>query len=196
VVVPGCPTTETSNEDSIFAIPFQGPSLAPGYAKFYVFYRNETSGMVATMSILNPDNTVFNNWTRTSSSSYNNSYFGFSKLLPTQSGVYTFKAEYNGQICVKNFTITAAVGINLPHPDAVFDIYPNPGSEKFVIDLKRKISGENPIIEITNMLGEKVYSKCLNEESSILNFDAKSGIYFCRLVGSMPSQKALKLIVQ
>ncbi|HMG13847.1 MAG TPA: M23 family metallopeptidase, partial [Saprospiraceae bacterium] len=109
IVIPGCPATETPNEANCFTIPFQGPGLPAGYAKFYIFFRNETQGMTANMSILNPDGSTFNSWTYNSISSYNASWRTWSKVLPTIGGTYTFKASYNGLSCEKKFDIVKAV---------------------------------------------------------------------------------------
>jgi murein DD-endopeptidase MepM/ murein hydrolase activator NlpD len=108
VVFPACPATETPNESKCYPLPFQGPGLSPGYAKFYIFFRNETAGMMANMSILNPDGTTFNSWTYTSNTSYNASSRSFSKLLPTIAGTYTFKAVYNGTTCSQTFDVMTA----------------------------------------------------------------------------------------
>lgn len=105
VVTPGCPTTEIPNESTIYTIPFQGAGLSAGYAKFYVFFRNETTGMNVSGSILNPDGSIFNSWNFTSTTTYNFSWRSWSKLLPTNPGVYTFKATYNGTSCSQTFTI-------------------------------------------------------------------------------------------
>ncbi|MDB5227153.1 MAG: hypothetical protein JWN78_1346 [Bacteroidota bacterium] len=105
VVFPGCPTTETSNESTSYTIPFQGSGLPPNAAKFYIFLRNETSGLVANMSILNPNSTVFTSWSITSSVSHVSSYWGWTKNLPLTAGTYTFKAVYNGITCSQTFDI-------------------------------------------------------------------------------------------
>lgn len=109
IVVPGCPTTETPNESNCYTIPFQGPGLPAGYAKFYIFLRNETPGKVANMSIINPDGSTYLSWVYNSNSSYNASYRNWSKVLPTVGGTYTFRASYNGLTCEKKFDIVNAV---------------------------------------------------------------------------------------
>ncbi len=109
IVIPGCPATEIPNESSCYSIPFQGSGLPAGYAKFYIFFRNETQGMIANMSILNPDGTTFASWVYTSTTNYNASYRTWSKTLPAIGGTYTFKATYNGISCEKKFDIVKAV---------------------------------------------------------------------------------------
>lgn len=94
-VAPGCPNTETPNESTCYALPFQGPGLPANAAKFYVFMRNETPGLVGNMSILKPDGSTFNSWSFTSTTAYNFSYKGYTKTLPVQPGTYTFQSTYN-----------------------------------------------------------------------------------------------------
>lgn len=107
-VFPACPTTETPNEARCFNIPFKGSGLPDDYAKFYIFMRNETQGKTAEMKILNPDGTVFNNWTYTSSTSYKFSARNFSKKLPSVHGTYKFIATYNGTSCEQTFEVVKA----------------------------------------------------------------------------------------
>ena len=109
VVVPACPATETTNETECFSIPFQGAGLPAGFAKFYVFLRNETQGLTANLNILNPDGSVFTSWTYTSTTSYKQSYRSWSKSLPSVPGTYTFNASYNGTSCSKKFNIVKAL---------------------------------------------------------------------------------------
>lgn len=108
VVFPGCPTTETPNESTSYTIPFQGSGLPANAAKFYIFLRNETPGLVANMSILNPNNSVFASWSITSSATHISSYWGWTKFLPLVAGTYTFKAVYNGITCSQTFDIVTS----------------------------------------------------------------------------------------
>lgn len=178
VVVPGCPTTETTNESYSYQIPFQGSGLAPGYAKFYAFIRNETNGATATMKILNPNGSVFNTWTKSFASDYKFSYYGFSKLLPTTPGIYTFQAEYNGNICAQNFEILGAAGINELNENSLLTIYPNPSNSNFIIqilDLKQPFE-----IEILDYAGKIIRKVSIESKEGfeIERKDIKSGVYF------------------
>lgn len=107
-VIPACPDTETLNESSCFSLPFQGAGLPPGAAKFYIFMRYETAGATANLSILNPNGSVFNSWTYTSTTNYSASLKSWTKTLPVTPGTYTFQSNYNGAICSKTFDIVAA----------------------------------------------------------------------------------------
>ncbi len=108
VVVPPCPETETPNEQACFPIPYQAPGLPAGYAKFYMFLRQETAGLMATLRILNPDSTVYLSWTHNSANSYTSSWWGFTKKLPVTPGRYTFEVMYNGTTCSSEFEILDA----------------------------------------------------------------------------------------
>ncbi|MEO6190041.1 MAG: M23 family metallopeptidase, partial [Saprospiraceae bacterium] len=92
IVFPTCPATETLNESTSFAIPFQGTGLPAGFAKFYIFLRHEIIGMTADMQILNPNGTLFQSWTYTSTTNAKLNARAYSKKLPTIPGKYLFQA--------------------------------------------------------------------------------------------------------
>ena len=182
VVVPGCPSTETPNESSLYQIPFQGPGLNPGYAKFYIFIRDEVSGTVVNCSILNPDGSTFNSWNYNCNNNYNGSYFGFSKLLPTIPGTYTFQATYNNISCSQSFNIANATGISAISDSGKILISPNPATSTIRIDGEGLIDG-NYYFFIKNVLGQdileantRVENNTLQESFSISEFS--NGIYF------------------
>lgn len=108
VVIPPCPETEIPNEQACFSIPYQAPGLPAGFAKFYMFLRQETAGLTANLRIVNPDSTTFLSWSHTSTNSYTTSWWGFSKKLPTTPGRYTFEVMYNGTVCTSAFEILDA----------------------------------------------------------------------------------------
>ena len=89
IVVPPCPETESPHEQACFSIPYQAPGLPAGFAKFYMFIRQETAGLMANLRILNPDSTTYLSWTHTSTNTYTSSWWGYSKKLPTSPGRYT-----------------------------------------------------------------------------------------------------------
>ncbi len=133
IALPGCPTTETPNEADTFAIPFQGLGLSPGYAKFYIFIRDDVSGLSANCEILNPNGSTFSSWTYTSTANNKTYIRGYSKLLPTISGTYTFRATYNGLTCSKNFEITQLSGISTLSDLAQLQVLQNPVSDHFTL---------------------------------------------------------------
>jgi murein DD-endopeptidase MepM/ murein hydrolase activator NlpD len=185
VVLPACPATETPNESTQYTIPFQGPGLSPGYAKFYIFIRNETAGTHVDMSILNPNSTAFSSWTHNCSTTYTGSYWGYSKLLPTIPGTYTFKADYNGVICTQDFEIIGSTGISSAENTLIhMNIFPNPSASSALIKFNAIVQdGE---LQIFNAYGNNIRTlKITEKDEIILKFDdLPAGIYFIRLLKS------------
>lgn len=201
-VFPACPATETPNESNTFAVPFQGAGLAPGYAKFYLFMRNETSGMTATLSILNPNNTTFNTWTYTSATTYKTSTRSFSKLLPTTPGTYTFKSVYNGTECSTTFTITGATGITpIRNPQSEFRISPNPASNTVTITVDESMLGSLPTGQagtatITDVTGRGIINYKLEKINTQLQTgNLANGVYLVTITGTGGSSTTEKLVV-
>jgi hypothetical protein len=73
-----------------------------------MFLRDAVAATSADLRILNPNGSTFNSWTQSLNTSYNASYYGYSKLLPTTPGIYTFQATYNGTLCTWLFQIAAS----------------------------------------------------------------------------------------
>jgi murein DD-endopeptidase MepM/ murein hydrolase activator NlpD len=173
MVLPSC-DTETPNESTSYTIPFQGPGMTPGYAKFYVFFRNSTPGMTANMSILNPGGSVFNSWNYTTPTAYNASYGGWSKLLPTIAGTYTFQATYNGVTCSQNFDIVTTTGISTISDPMQLQIYPNPANNFISI----KSTSELGLLTIYNSIGEIIYNQKINSSEQQIDLSTvPAGIY-------------------
>lgn len=193
-VLPACPTTETSNEVSSFTMPVQGAGLAPGYAKFYIFLRDEISGYTADMSILNPDNSVFTSWTYSSTSNNGKKYTGWSKKLPTTVGKYTYVAKYNGITCSSTFDIfDVTLSAEKPLEISLANFSPNPSTGQFVLYAKN-VSGQS--LEVYNSIGEKVYESILSDDAQVLQLGHEAGVYFYTLKSLGVIVKSGKLIVQ
>lgn len=184
IVLPGCPDTETPNESSSFQLPFQGPGLPPGAAKFYIFMRNETAGMTANVSILNPDGSVFNSWTHNSTGYYNSSWRSWTKNLPATAGTYTLRATYNGTTCSSVFdVINAATGTETISETNAVRAAPNPNTGIFRLETG---AGEEwtewDVLEIYNLPGDKVYFSDAPSTESVIDLSAQpDGIYFARI---------------
>jgi murein DD-endopeptidase MepM/ murein hydrolase activator NlpD len=199
IVIPACPTTETPNESDTFHIPFQGAGLAPGYAKFYLFLRDDTTGNVATCKILNPNGSVFNTWTYTSTA-YNKVYIkGYSKLLPTTAGTYTFQATYNGLTCSKTFeVVTATSGIPTLYEGKDFQVFPNPAKDKIHI-LAKDIQNGAYLLKLQDVTGQEVVRSSVQTQDNLMQTDFSianlaNGIYFLIIEGenSRNIQKIVK----
>jgi hypothetical protein len=179
IIVPGCPTTETPNESTTYQIPFQGTGLPAGSAKFYVFFRNETLGMTADVSILNPNGTTFNSWTYTGSTNYEASYRSWTKTLPAVPGTYTFKAVYNGQTCSQTFEVTdVTTATSELYNNVSVNIFPNPSNGKFIVETTIQ---ENARIEFYNLLGEIISSIGITSTKTEVELYTASGMYFYKL---------------
>lgn len=199
-VIPGCDTTETPNESTSYTIPFQGPGLSPGYAKFYIFIRDEVSGTTVNLGIHNPDNSLFGSgWIFNCNNNYNGLYWTWSKLLPTTAGTYTFQATYNGITCSQSFDILTATGINNNSASEQFQIFPNPVTEMLNVTADG-IENGNYKLALKNILGQLI----LNENEKIENNSFKNtisisefpnGIYFLT-IDNDKTRIVRKIIIQ
>ena len=198
IVIPPCPTTETTNESTTYAIPFQGPGLSPGYAKFYVFMRNTTSATTVDMSILNPDMTVFNSWSYTLVNTNNFSYAGFSKKLPTTAGKYYFKGTYNGISCMQAFDVTTSSTTaitNLDNKTNDVKIFPNPFDKYVTIKFEKYvIEGEMLLYNQYGQLVKRIKDFTGNEWR-IDRDGLVAGIYFIQFNSSNSSSNKYKLFI-
>ena len=52
ITLAACPNSDVPNESDTFVVPFQGPGLSPGYAKFYVFWRELPANSIIASRIL------------------------------------------------------------------------------------------------------------------------------------------------
>ncbi len=185
IVLPGCPNTETPNESNTFNIPFQGQGLPAGYAKFYIFIRNETTGMTANCRILNPNGSTFSSWTYNSTSDNRAKTWGWSKVLPTNPGTYTFEATYNSIVTSTTFDITTATNIASVKNQTGLSIFPNPSNGKINIDFDPDRYPDelmkNATIEFYNVLGKIVYQAGVLNSRNGIRLDVHSGVYYFRV---------------
>lgn len=97
------------------------------------------------------------------------------------SGEYPFVARW--QPC------SSPEGLNEPSPKNISSIiYPNPSNGKFIIELSSEKQSEERVIEVYNMLGEKVYQASLNpyqggtSNTTISLASEVGGIYLYRII--------------
>ena len=171
-VFPACPATETPNEDSCFS--------GGAAAKFYIFIRNETSGLTANMRILNPNGTTYSSWSHNSTNNYVSvSYYFTNRTLPSTSGTYTFESVYNGDTCRKYFKINcSSVGIQENKTAAASSIYPVPLITSATVLMDNALT--NATLELYNSLGQKV-KKVNNISGTTFKLDRDNlpaGLYF------------------
>ena len=191
-IMPGCPSTETPNEDSCFTSGFK--------AVVAVYYRDETVGMTTTVSILNPDGSTNQTWTRKSNKSYNASYWVWHKTLPLASGKYTLEASYNGITIDKKFTVDcgAVSGINLTNNSSQIQLSPNPASG--ILNISGEgLSNGNYSLSLTNILGEVIMRDHSIVENNTLQKSISvsaipNGIYFMTIENG--NEKIVKKFVK
>lgn len=187
VVMPGCPTTETSNESNSYTIPFQGAGLPAGYAKFYIFLREIPAGSTIDLKILNPDGSVFNSWTYSVATLNKISYWGFSKKLPTNAGTYTFQSSYKNVLSSRKFDIVNPLGIPKLSDSELFQVFPNPISNSFNI-AGENIENGNYSFTLTNIAGQIIKSENSKIDNNRLQksfsvSELSNGVYFMTIDG-------------
>ncbi|PWA06464.1 peptidoglycan DD-metalloendopeptidase family protein [Flavobacterium psychrotolerans] len=190
-VFPTCPSTEIPNEDTCFT--------AGSSVKFYTFYRNETSGLVSNMRIINPDGTTFTSWTHNSNVSHLSSYWISTKTLPIIAGTYTFEATYNNIICSKSFKIDCNLSnVTDIANSSKIQVFPNPTSGIINISGSGIVNG-NFKFTLTNGIGQLLF----NNNTQIENNEVKKeisiselpdGIYFLTI--DMEKTKIVKKIIK
>ncbi|OYU97256.1 MAG: hypothetical protein CFE21_02900 [Bacteroidetes bacterium B1(2017)] len=193
VLVPACPGTEVSNESKVFQIPFQGPGLPAGYAKFYMFLRDEIASGTGDMKIKNPDGSTFVSWTYASTVDRKTLMWGWSKKLPTTAGKYTFEVTYNGSTCSTQFDVTTASGLSIIGPSKPFQVYPNPSTGMVVFE---GLDGQDLQVEIYSELGKMVYQAPLNSPKLMVNLEAYSGLLFYQIKNSNGQVQSGKLLLE
>ena len=178
IVVPPCPGTETLNEAPSMQLPFQGPGLPAGYAKFYIFIRDERAGMVADCDILNAQGQSVLSWTYTSSMDSEIRTFGWSKVLPTTPGSYTFSATYNGQTCSSPFELTTATARVEPLAGYQVQLQPNPHSSECQLIVT---GGPADRLEVLDLRGQRLCDVPLAGAHTPLRLDLPAGSYVYRV---------------
>jgi murein DD-endopeptidase MepM/ murein hydrolase activator NlpD len=175
IVLPGCDTTETPNEDTCYA---------PGAtAKFYIFIRNETTGDTAKMRIINPDGTTFSSWVHNSIADYPAAYWYWNKTLSATPGRYTFESVYNGITCASYFQVRCgALGTPTDRDPSKIVVTPNPASNMLNISSEDFENGSCKFI-LRNIIGQVVLGENIlvtnnSVQKNISISGLPNGIYF------------------
>lgn len=186
-----CPNTnDTPNTQDTF---FTG---AGAEAIFHACTRNVTAGMTWNFEILNPNNSVFDSWTYTSTLTLNTSILGWSRTLPTVPGTYTFNGTFNGVACSKPFTIQASLSTNQDDFQNKIHLYPNPTSGKLFLKMEN-LSILNSEILIFDTLGKLIRTAKIATSIEEIELNFQSGIYFYKIVDEAKTTlKSGKLIVK
>ena len=189
-VYPGCPGTETPNDDSCFT--------SPGTADFYIFIRNETIGLIGNMRIVNPNGSTFSSWTHNSVNNYFGSSWYWTRTLPTIQGTYTYEAVYNGDTCRKTFKINCVpTGLDPGAGLGKVDVFPNPCDDLIHITGSDMTNGSYDCT-IKNILGQELLSDHFEIENGSLQKDLTirtlpDGIYFLA-IGNGENETVRKIV--
>ncbi len=71
---------------------------------------------------------------------------------------------------------------NFSHSNTMFSIYPNPATDRFVIQLKNySFKKHVAVLELYNSLGAQVHTQILTEEKTEININLPSGIYITKV---------------
>ena len=101
-VFPSCPTTETTNEKTVFQ---------PGETIYLaIYYRDLQPNQTAQYSLLRPDGSTFQAWSQTLTGTFDEAYYYYTWILPSNAnGSWKFRAVYNGTTYDRNFNLGAAI---------------------------------------------------------------------------------------
>lgn len=92
-----------------------------------------------------------------------------------------------------------AVGVK-PDLDgsALMSVSPNPTASEFSLQYAWENATQNPTLEVTNLLGQVVFSEKLNAKSGVLNFgnNWNSGVYLAKLRSTDRFSQVIKLVKQ
>ena len=190
MVLPACPATETPNEDSCFT--------ASGSAKFYVWIRNDTIGMINKMRIINPNNTTFASWTYTSTTTFNLAAYNFTYTLPAAAGTYMFESVFNGDTCRKAFMINCAqTGLAEINNSGEVSVFPNPFFESASLEIASGIKYQDARFEMFDVFGKKIKSlQVKTQKFEIQRENLPCGIYFYKLLNSTEILGTGKIIIK
>lgn len=150
-----CPDLEKPNDRKVF---LQGDTIY-----YAAYYRDQQQGAATQYTVLRPDGSAFVNWTGTSPSTYNASYWYWSYVLPSNAptGEWVFRTVFNGVTDTVRFTV------NPKTPTAVLDLpghqfirlYPNPGKASDPMRIDWQLNGaSSPMLDIRvfDLIGRQV----------------------------------------
>jgi hypothetical protein len=106
---------------------------------------------------------------------------GWSKVLPTATGMYTFKAVYNNITCSSVFYILNPAGVEEHGAGHTLNISPNPAHSTFTISLNNQLSILDSQLKIYDMMGRVVYVNEIRNLKFEIRNSFSSGIYFVRV---------------
>ena len=118
-------------------------------------------------------------------------------IRQTASGIFAIaKPTYTlSAKAVYKVTCSTITGIHNNRSNQVaFDVFPNPGNGQLTISISGNY--EKYDLKIYNMLGENVFSQILDAQTTHINLNLKSGMYFVNILDDSGSKSTRKLIIQ
>ncbi|MGH1362543.1 MAG: peptidoglycan DD-metalloendopeptidase family protein [Calditrichia bacterium] len=152
-VFPSCPNPETPNEKNIF--------LAGEEAFFAAYYRDHRRDQVSDFEILQPDGSVFQNWTHSPTRNFRSAaYYIWSFDMPSDAmqGTWIFRASFEGEVYEKTFEVPTLTGTGddvVPVTSELVQNYPNPFNPETTIAYTVNRPG-SVRLTIFNLLGEEI----------------------------------------
>jgi hypothetical protein len=162
-----CPNPSTTNEQTEFS--------GGDVVYFTTFYRDQLAGQTSQYTIYEPENTIFQRWTASSSTDhYAASWWWWSYSLPTDAagGVWRFEVLFEGQTYETTFTVNNYIDITAPIDSAFWQ----PGAD-MTITWQDNLSGNVKIDLLKNgLLSSTITATTPSDGSHIWTIPLNSAI--------------------
>lgn len=122
--------------------------FSPGDSVIVAAYlADQTAGTTASYEVRDPNGVITDSWTQTFEESFFSSYWYWTTVTNDTQGIWEFKATYNGQTEIKQFTVGATNPLKIK-------VYPNPVRSILKIASREVLKG----IVIKDLEGRTVLS--------------------------------------
>lgn len=200
-VFPTCPGQENPNYQTNFN---RGDSIY-----FIPYFADQPTSMPTQMTILYPNNTVWDTWSFTSPQYYSSSYWWWWQIIPANAplGQYTLRAVFNGVTYETNFDVGTTgiqnVTSEVPMEYSLLQNYPNPfnPATKIRFDVPAGVNS-NTKVSVFDITGKEV-ATLVNEQLAAGSYeytldgsDFASGMYFYRMQSGNFIQTKKMLLVK
>ncbi|MEO8712951.1 MAG: peptidoglycan DD-metalloendopeptidase family protein [Parafilimonas sp.] len=173
-VFPTCPGVETTNESDHFV---------PGNSVYFAsYYHDQQQGQVTSYKVTRPDNSVFAQWTGSSSTYYEASYWYWWYTLPANAplGKWKFRAIFQGDTLTRTFTVANSFAANnISEYKKIytdFTLSPNPATNTLKIEMEDGVGSVHyKIFDINGKLCRQ--GIITNNENNISVSALQNGIY-------------------
>ncbi|MCB0717168.1 MAG: peptidoglycan DD-metalloendopeptidase family protein [Bacteroidetes bacterium] len=137
-----CPQPALVVERSTFA---PGATVTLG-----VYYRDQMSGLTTSFRLRRPDGSIDVSWTTVQTQEWDASYSWFAYKLPSEIGLWSFEADYNGKLYTRTFAV-----MDRDTQYLLEGVYPNPIRDLLAADLI--IAADQTLrVAVVDLLGREV----------------------------------------